>query len=432
MGIVIGILILSVLMFLHELGHYITGRLLGFKIIEFSLFMGPVLFSKTSKKTGIKYSIKLFPIGASVRFLGEEGMGEDPSENRDSFVKKEKWKRAVVIGTGPTVNIVSAIIALIILFSSVGIVTTRVDEVMEDSQAQAAGIGEGEKVVSLNNLRIGTSIDFALETQLMPPDRKSEVVTLSPDGTKNKYTLVPEKRTGYRLGITIEFVNEAQAWRILDVDPESNEGSPVIREGDIIFEVEGVPTSDREGASSMIDKSRGEPVSVLLERNGEQITVETVPMLHEYYTPIGVFFEQDEGFVPAVGESFKYSVSIVKLTFRSISKIFTGEIAARDSLAGPVGVVSMVGSVVDQTATAREKVFELLWIFALISLNLGVLNLLPIPALDGSHLILIGIEAVRGKRLSPKVENAIVMIGFMFIISIAIIALIFDILRITG
>lgn len=430
MGIVVGILLLSLLMLIHELGHYITGRLLGFKIIEFSMFMGPVLVSWTSKKTGIKYSIKMFPIGASVRFLGEESMGETSSDDSDAFPKKEKWKRAVVIGTGPVVNILSGIMALTIFFSIVGIVTTTVDQIEQDSQAALAGIDPNDKVIGLNGNKVRTSIDYSLELGFIPAEKTVDILVIKEDGRKINYTLTPQKRQSYVLGITIERISENDFWKITSVGENSNNGNPVLKPGDIVLEVEGVSTKQWEQASSKIQESGGQKVLVKILRDNEEFIVETTPSLNTYYSPRGIYFKADEGFINSVGESFKYSYSIVRLTFKSIGKIFTGEIAAKDSLSGPVGVVNLVGNVVDREIPASQKISELLWMFALISLNLGIFNLLPIPALDGSHLILIGVEAIRGKKLTPKVENAIVMIGFMLIISLAIMGLIFDIMRI--
>lgn len=432
-GIVVGILILSLLMFIHELGHYMTGRLLGFKIIEFSLFMGPVLLSKTSKKTGIKYSLKLLPIGASVRFHGEEGMGEDTSEDPDSFNKKEKWKRAVVIGTGPVVNILAGILALLILFGSFGFVSTTVSKTSSDSQASIAGIQSGDRIVSINGAKIWTSIDYTLELSFIKEDKPINISIVHP-GSKDEtnLSLTPVKKSSYKLGVTTQIDPATNQWNIMSVAADSNGGSPVIQVNDILLAINGVDTKNYAEASAQVSGSEGKTVSILLSRNGNEITVESKPTLKEYYSERGLSFSRESGFKAAVGESVRYSGSIVKLTFKGLAKIFTGEIAAKDGLSGPVGVVDMVGSVVNQTASAEEKFADLLWMFALISLNLGVFNLLPIPALDGSHLLLIIVEAIRRKRLSPKIENRIVLAGFLFIIALAVMGLVFDIMRITG
>jgi len=432
-GIIVGILILSLLMFIHELGHYITGRLLGFKIIEFSLFMGPVLLSKTSKKTGIKYSLKLLPIGASVRFHGEDGMGEESSEDPDSFNKKEKWKRAIVIGTGPIINIAAGILALVILFGSIGFVSTTVGKTSTDSQAAIAGIQKDDRIVSINQEKILTSIDYSFEMSFLAEDKPMTIRVARPGIEKEmEFLLTPVKKSTYRLGISTQIDPTTKQWKIVTVEGTSNGGSPVLQAGDVLLAINGVKTENQALASAQVSGSGGKNVTILLLRDSKEITVESKTTLAEYYTDRGIVFSAKTGFGAAIGESMRYSVSIIRLTFRGLAKIFTGEIAAKDGLSGPVGVVDMVGSVVNQTAPLKDKLADLLWMFALISLNLGVFNLLPIPALDGSHLLLIIVEAIRRKRLSPNVESKIVMAGFFIIIGLAVMGLIFDIMRITG
>jgi len=430
MGIVVGILILSLLMFIHELGHYISGRLLGFKILEFSLFMGPVLLSKTSKKTNIKYSLKLLPIGASVRFLGEEGMGEAPSEDKGAFNNMPKWKRAVTIATGPIVNILAGVLALIILFTSIGFITTTVGNVGEKTQAASAGVEVSDKILKLNGSSILTSTDYAFEANFLPEGQKVNLTVLKNDGkTVKDYTLIPEKISTFVIGITRQSDDSAEGWVISSVDPKSNNGKPVIKAGDIVLSVGGVSTKDSQSAISQIAQSKGSPLAVVVKRDGKEIELITTPMISQYYNPIGIDFKSGSGFAASIGESFKFSVSILKVTFKGIAMMISGKIKAKDGLAGPVGIVMITGTIVDQKIPVKDIIYNLLSLFALISLSLGIFNLLPIPALDGSHLLLITIEAIRGKRLPAAVENKIIFAGFMFIIALAILGLVFDIMR---
>ena len=137
-------------------------------------------------------------------------------------------------------------------------------------------------------------------------------------------------------------------------------------------------------------------------------------------------------FRSAINQAFQWSWSIVKVTVRSIGKMFTGAIRPQDALSGPVGVVSMISDVVNDEQPLADKIYQLLWMFALISVSLGFMNLLPIPPLDGNHLVLIIIETIRGKPLSVKVQNLIGMIGIALIIMLALAGLFFDIMRLTG
>jgi regulator of sigma E protease len=162
------------------------------------------------------------------------------------------------------------------------------------------------------------------------------------------------------------------------------------------------------------------------------MTVVTVPTLYHDLLDRGIIFSASRAPGPAIGQSFQWSWSIVKVTVRSIGMMFSGAIRPQDTLSGPVGVVSMISDVVSQEQPLSEKIYQLLWMFALISVSLGFMNLLPIPPLDGNHLLLIGIEAIRGRRLPVRVQNLIGMLGIALIIMLALAGLLFDIMRLTG
>jgi len=148
--------------------------------------------------------------------------------------------------------------------------------------------------------------------------------------------------------------------------------------------------------------------------------------------PRGIWFATSRAFIPAIGQSVQWSWSIVKVTVKSIGAIFTGEAKAEDTLSGPVGVVSLVSNVVENERPFRDKIYQLLWLFALISVSLGFMNLLPIPPLDGHHLVLIAIEAIRRKRLEPQLQTIIGMVGLGLIIFLGLAGLFFDIMRLIG
>jgi regulator of sigma E protease len=285
----------------------------------------------------------------------------------------------------------------------------------------------------VDNAGIWTSIDYALELSFLKEDKSVAVQVVRP-GTAGKmeFLLDPVKKSTYRLGVTTQIDPATKQWKIITVDADSNGGSPTLKPGDVLVSINGVDTTDQTKASAQVSGSGGKTLPLVVLRDGKETSIETTPGLKTFYSDRGVVFAEKTGFTAAIGESVRYSASIVKLTFKGLSKIFTGEIAPKDGLSGPVGVVDMVGSVVNQNAPIRDKLSDLLWLFALISLNLGVFNLLPIPALDGSHLLLIAVEAIRRKRLSPKVENKIVLAGFFLIIGLAVMGLIFDIMRIAG
>lgn len=429
MGIVVGLLILSVMMIVHELGHYITGRKLGFTIEEFSIFMGPVLFSW--KKNGIQYSLKLLPIGASVRFAGEYSDEQDTGDKPGHFFNRPRWARAIVISTGPALNLLSGVLAFFIMFVSFGYTLPVIDTVPGGTQAAEAGIKPGEQVIRVDDDPVRTTLDFS--GHMLFIDEKTSVTLMlqSEDGSQRTVILEPKQQAAYRLGIVIRR-DDALGVVIESVEPDSNEGHPVLEAGDVLLAANGVSVNDMTAFSEAVEKSAGQPIDVLIQRDGRDMTVTMRATRYEDWIDRGIYFQSTKAWGPAIGQSFQWSWSIVKVTVRSIGMMFSGRVRPQDTLSGPVGVVSMISDVVTQEQPLRDMLYQLLWLFALISVSLGFMNLLPIPPLDGNHLILIVIEAIRGRRLSARVQNLIGIIGIALIVMLALMGLFFDIMRLTG
>ncbi len=432
MGILIGIILLSILMIIHELGHFLTGLKLGFKILEFNLFMGPVLFSR--EHNGILYSIKAFPIGASVRFVGEEGE-DDPSYNPlepGMFMNRPKWARAIVIGTGPAVNLLAGVLAFLIMFSTFGYSIPVIAEITQDTLAAQAGLVQGDRVIAANGKPVRTTLDYTAVEMFTAADQPVTLTVRSQDEVLRTVTLTPKTEIRYRLGVTVEPQLQANGAVISAVDPASNNGQPVLLVGDVLLAAESVDYLNTEGFRDAVSQSGGNPIEVRVLRDGETMTLKMQATRYEEVLPRGVWFATDTAFLPAVEQSFQWSWSIVKVTLKSIGAIFTGQAKAEDTLSGPVGVVSMVSTVVEQEQPLRDKIYQLLWLFALISVSLGFMNLLPIPPLDGHHLVLIAVEAVRRKRLKPRTQTVIGVIGLALIAFLGLAGLFFDVLRLVG
>ncbi len=428
MGVIVGLLILSVMMIVHELGHYLTGRKLGFTIEEFAIFMGPVLFSW--ERNNIKYSIKLLPIGASVRFAGE--YDDDPDTTDEGhFFNRPRWARSLVITTGPALNLLSGVLAFFIMFVSFGYTLPVVGQVAADSQAAAAGLEAGERIVALNGKPVRTTLDYTGQTAFLAQDQPLDLIVKDSTGQKRSLRLEPAWRDAWRLGIRIR-ADENQEIVIDEVEADSNNGQPVLKAGDILISANGVPAQDLAAFSQAVSDTAGAPLTIRVRRDGQEEDLVMQAMVYQDLVEQGIYFEASQAIGPAIGQSFQWSWSIIKVTVRSIGMMFSGAIRPQDTLSGPVGVVSMISDVVTQSQPLSEKIYQLLWLFALISVSLGFMNLLPIPPLDGNHLILIGLEAIRGKRLSVKVQNLIGIIGIALIIMLALAGLLFDILRLAG
>jgi regulator of sigma E protease len=431
MGIVIGILVLSLLMIVHELGHFLMGRALKFRIEEFSIFMGPKLFSWTRK--GILYSIRLFPIGAFVRFAGEEDRSAE--DDPGLFFRRPRWARALVIGSGPVVNLLAGIVSFLILFAILGYTTPFVGAPEADSQAAAAGVAAGDRILSVNGSALWATMDYDMENGFLANTAALSLRIRPVDGSAVRtVNLVPLKKTGFRLGITTQGATVDGGLLVLSVDAASNGGSPVLAVDDIVLSVDGVSATDRTAMTAAVQAAgTDKDLSVVVKRAGVETTLTMKAMAYEFVNARGIRFQSGRGFFGALGAAVSNSASVVKLTFRSLSMLFSGAIKPQDSLSGPVGIVDTIGGIVAQNQPFGVTASTLLLIFALISVNLGIFNLLPVPALDGSQLVLIGVEAVRGgKRLPEKVESAIVGVGFFLIICLAVVGLVFDVMRIVN
>lgn len=430
MGIVVGILILSIMMIVHELGHFLTGRALGFTIEEFSIFMGPKLLSFERK--GIRYSLKLLPIGASVRFAGEYEEEDKPNEDPGWFFNRPKWARAIVISTGPILNLLSGILAFLIMFSAFGYTLPVIAQVLPNTQAASAGLQAGDRIVSAQQSPVRTTLDYS-GVELFLGDTKPMVLTVvSKDGTTRSVSVNPVYQDNYRLGVTVQSGLVDGGGVIDAVDPKGNNNQPVLQKGDIILSAAGALYSDVTAFREAVRATAGTPFTITVLRDGQKTDLTMSAMLYHDLMNRGIFFTSSRAFVPAIGQSVQWSWSIVKVTLKSIGHLFAGDIKPADTLSGPVGVVNMISNVVSEKQPLVDKIYQLLWMFALISVSLGFMNLLPIPPLDGNHLLLIVVEAVRGKRLSAKAQNIIGFIGIAIIILLAMAGLFFDITRIVN
>ncbi len=430
LGIVIGLLSLGLMMLLHELGHFLVGLKLGFKIIEFSIFMGPRLLSK--EINGIRYSLKLLPIGASVQFAGEyPESDEELQESSDSeghFYFMPIWKRALVLFAGPFTNIVSAFLALIIYFNIVGVNTSKLVAVQENSLLHEAGVSQGDLIKTIDGRKIRNELDL-LSLELLSAGKKDFTVEFINSSGEDKQVTID--RTGYdrySLGVVIDSQTEQGQVLVKSLAENSVEG---IEAGDIIKKINSQP-ADAKTIADILGASKGKEVELELERNGKSLSLKVSPIVSSNVTrPVGAEFERIKSPIQTIKYSFDYSVSIVRSTFEILGRVITGGVKPSQALSGPVGIVDMYSGLVAAPSIDWElKFLQLLYLFALISMSLGIMNLLPIPPLDGSHLFFLIIEKIRGKKLSVKAMGIISMIGISLILLLAFASLGFDVLRI--
>ena len=424
-SIVIAILLLGILAAFHEIGHFFVAKWLKVPVEEFSIFVGPSLFSW--KKKGVKYHIRLFPFGAYVRYKGMEEEELDETDP-EMFFNQPRWKRLLISLAGPFMNFLISMVIFAVIFSSFGFLSTKLGEISEGTQLYETSAVRGDRIISVNGQRILTTLDLGYFYTMTPDTELLEVILRSAaTGELYNVTLVPNIAEGYRLGITRD-----GAYKISSVDPLSNGGEPGLLIGDILISANGVLASD-EAFSAVVSESNGNPVTVFVIREEKEIELEIKTIPYQVGNPRGMTLQSGNGIGEILEQSVSFPVSYIRLSISILADMVTGKVAPQDTLAGPLGIITVVSDVVDaEGVDFREKVEQMGILAGVISVALAFSNLLPIPGLDGNSMVLLLVEMVRGKKLSIKAEMVINVIGFVCLILLAGFALFSDIFRLVG
>lgn len=408
--IITALLVFSVIVLVHEYGHYKVARIVGIKVEEFAVGMGPVLYKK--QKNGIIYSIRAIPLGGFCKMEGEE----EDVKSKTSFSNKTVLQRFSVVAAGPVMNFVLALVLFIVIALSFGVPGTRIDFIDESSNEYAAGIRTNDKIISVNNKKAYIWEDIYF--QIINTNRDSYSVVIERDGKQKELNI----KNNYRklVGITTNLVDGKSTTNISPTDMNSPAYKAGIEDGDKVIKINGKSVDTWEEIISEINKGEGSVVKITVDRNGEIHDYEITPK-----TEISVRYNTkvEKSFVNAIASSPYKTVYYIRLMFDSIVQLVTGKLSG-DAVGGPVMVISMVGE------AAKSGLLSVLNLAAFISINLGFMNLLPIPALDGSKLIFLIIEGIRGKAIPVEKESLVHFIGFVLLITLMIFITYKDILRV--
>ncbi len=429
MQIILAIVALSFLIIVHEFGHFIVAKLSGIKVHEFSLFMGPKLFGVMKGET--LYSVRLIPLGGFVRMEGEE----QASEDERAFNRKPLLVRAAVIAAGPVMNLIVAVVIIAVITSFTGFNTTKVSNVFKGSPAYNSGLKAGDVLVSYDGKRVYQPMDIF--SFLFASKGKTAAAEILRDGKTLSLSITPEVIQGnrYILGFGAKEPYGENSNVVSSVGQNTPAEKAGLKPGDEITKLNDKTISTKQDISNYLKENRDKPVAITVLRNGSAVRLnEIVPVQEkgqEQYD-LGVLFshEYGSGFT-VVKQSFFYCYSTARSVYYSLAWLITGTVSLNQMM-GPVGIVSTIGDVVKQSPTVLDIVLNLLSITAFISINLGIFNLIPFPALDGSKLLLLLIEGIRRKAIPPEKEAFISMVGLVLLILLMIFATSNDIMRIFG
>ncbi len=438
---ILAFLILSILIAFHEFGHFLFAKMSGVDVEEFSIGFGPRVL--TTVKNGTRYSLKLLLFGGSCQM---KGMYDDYDEDEDgnpievpaepeegSFPAASLGKRAAIIFAGPLFNFILAFVGAVIIISIVGYDPAEVVYVQEGSPAAEAGLREGDTITRFmgSHIRIGRDLSTWFVFNSLSED--SEVkMTYERDGEKNTITFDPMVTVRHMMGMTYHYDQpEATIEAVAAGSPLESAG---VAAGDVILAIDGSEITDSNSMSKYFDEHplTEEPVHLLLKRGGETFETDVVPTENR---SVSLGFSYNLGRVPTSAFGvLKYSVTelryLITSTVKSVGALFTGVFSVND-LAGPVGVVDIVGETYEETKSEGALItwMNMINLLILISANLGVMNLLPIPGLDGGRLLFMLFELIFRKPINKKVEMTIQLVAVAALLFLSVYVMYHDILR---
>lgn len=426
MKIIIAVVIFSAVILIHELGHFLLAKKNKIEIIEFSLGMGPRLLSTV--KNGTRYSLKLFPIGGSCAMAGEDMEDDSPG----TFNSASVWSRISVVAAGPIFNFLLAFILAVIIVGAVGYDPAKVLTVTEGSNAEAAGLREGDVITDYQGYHIDLGKDMYVYSYLNPLQEEPVHLTVERDGRELELSFMPDVDIRYLLGLNRKDTESMEVASLIPDMPLEDAG---VQPGDVITSINGVEIPDGEAYEKYIEENplTNEEVTITYSRDGLEYEAKITPK--EYRTPnlgfvYNVWAEKATGF-DVIKYGFMEMKYMVRTTILSLKELVTGSLGVKD-LSGPVGVVDAIGDTYEASKSEGTLMvwMNMLNMAVLLSANLGVMNLLPLPALDGGRLVFLLVEAVRKKPVNRQIEGAIHFAGLMLLMALMVVVMYNDILKI--
>jgi regulator of sigma E protease len=422
--------VLGVLIFVHELGHFLAARRHGVRVLTFSLGFGPKILKV--KRGDTEYCISAVPLGGYVKMAGENP--EDPRSGQpDEFLSKTKWQRFQILFAGPAMNILLAVVVTAIVLGIQGVRQpvfldgpAVIGSVAPGSPAEKAGLMRGDRVIAVSGDQIETWKDLELAIGLRRPNREMSVTVLR-NGQSFTTSVVPVAEGRYEVSdIGVYPDANPVITRVLAGDRAEQAG---FKPGDVIVAVNGERIATRIQLIDVISRSANKTIDVTVRRDGAELTISATPEQRGSRGWLGVeLSEPMKSFKPGPLEAIRLSVvhniESSGIIFRTLAGLFTGETSVRQ-LQGPVGIAQLSGE------SAQEGFITLLSLMAMLSINLGILNLMPVPVLDGGHILIMALEGIARRDFSMQVKEKMLLAGFVVLMMLMVTVIYNDLTRIS-
>jgi regulator of sigma E protease len=421
--------VLGVLVFVHELGHFLAAKRVGIRVLKFQLGFNPTILSFRYGET--EYSIGALPLGGYVKMAGE--IGEDgPTGDPREFLSKSRWQRFQVLFMGPAMNLLLAFFLLAgILYQGAEVASyadqpVNVGRVMPDSPAARAGILPGDRIVSVAGHRVDTWEDFDVTIGTRPNREVS--IGLLRNGLDVTKTVTPVTEDKAR-------VEEGRIGVLPNVHPHLIEVTPGdpgdkagLKAGDVIVAADGTPLTFDSEFRQVIRKSANTPITLSILRSGTPMTITATPRLDGNRGLLGVKPVDDTRTIkPSILGAFRLSAEknwgMTQMIGQTIWGLLTRELSPKQ-LMGPIAIAQVSGE------SAQLGWLPLLGLMVTLSLNLGLLNLMPIPMLDGGHIMIMALEGIARRDFSMKVKEKVLLAGFVVLMMLMVTVFYNDLSRI--
>lgn len=384
---VVTVLIFLVMISLHEFGHFIMAKASGVSVLEFAVGMGPAIFKKQGKET--LYSIRIFPIGGYCKLDGEDGGTDNPR----AFCNQKLWKRFLVVSAGAVLNIILGFVLVVIMVSvqphSEGqpnmISTPVIDSLVDNSHISETGIQPGDRIVDIDGHKIHIYDEIRLYTSKLEGNEIIPI-TVERNGKKIKFDVKPSlSETIYEYGensvIIKSVINGVE-------NKEEIEYTDEIRES--VRDVIGQTASEKRYLIGFVSQQ-------------QEVTVFNV-----------------------IPYAYHYTGYVIKMVYRALWDMITGK-TGFDEVSGPVGIISAVNTAVN--TNVKYRLVNILSLASMLTINLGIFNLLPLPALDGGRLFFMLVELLRRKPVPPEKEGMVHAIGLMLLLLLSVVISYHDIMK---
>ena len=420
--------VLGVLVFVHELGHFLAARRIGVRVLTFSLGFGPKILKFQRGDT--EYCVSAIPLGGYVKMAGETP--DNPGTGSpDEFMSKTKWERFQVLIMGPLMNIVLAVVVMAVVLAQGAEVPVYQDQppvvgaVESGSPAEQVGIQRGDLIVDVAGRPVDTWEDLFIAVGTRPD--RDVAVTLRRSGQTRSVTVRPVPETRYEIG-TIGVMPD-----INPIVASVIAGEPAERAGlmadDVVLAVNGERMVTRTQLVETISRNGDQEIELTIQRQGREQIVRATPEQRGDRGMLGIYVtEPTRSFTPGPFEALTLSVErnieFSGLIFQTLGGLFVGEVSPRQ-LMGPVAIAQLSGE------SAEAGWIALFSLMASISLNLGLLNLLPIPVLDGGHILIIALEGVARRDFSIAVKEKMLLAGFVLLMTLMVTVIYNDLTRVS-